>query len=250
MVITPSQLISKGLDPKSELINIEPLNFKDLLIYTKEWESAKTPLQEFLVDYNLVKKLIYNWNTINLIDLKYIIYLIKKESVSSTKDFTIEKKCRDCGKVNTILIDTSSILLPVVTAYDIKGYIVLDDKTYQYEVPSLEYFDKVLNMVTRTKKDIDLRLIYLISCFPDFIKTPNLIEDLVIKSTRENIIQLVTLESMYFNPEIYINHKCNSCNSEGVSMSVDSLIDNVFLCLFLSNRSLENKIICEQVHGS
>lgn len=247
MIIEINELPSKGIDPRSQSLEIKPLTFKELLKYSREQDSAKTDLQKFLVDYNYLKSTLPNWKSISLMDLDYVIYRFKKLTISDNKEFNVEHKCSDCGTLNTLYLDDSRINLSHQIRYDYKGQIVLNNKTYQYEIPTLEFFDSVLTKITRYNKGFELIIIKLISTFPDFNNSPNEIESIVINAVGDDIIRLSVLESMYYDSKININHQCRNCRGGQWSISVRTLIDQVFLCMLLSRTDVTDQIITKQV---
>lgn len=248
MLITINELPSRGIDEKSEQVNLRPLTFRELLIYTREQESAKDDFSKFIVDYNEFKSKVTNWKSISLMDLDYLLFRFKKLTVSDDKEFSVELACSDCGSLNQLYLDSSLINTSQSLRYDYRGSIVLNNKTYTYEVPTLEVFDQVLTKISRYKKGFELKLIRLISCFPDFKNNPNEIESLVVNAKGDDIIRLSVLDSMYFNSKININHKCNNCSGGHWSIEVRSLIDQVFLSMLLSRTDVTNEIITKQIY--
>lgn len=248
MRITINELPSRGIDDRSEEININPLTFRDLLTYTRNQESAKDELSKFLVDYNQFKSKVNNWKSISLMDLDYLIFRYKKLTVSDDKEFSVELTCEDCGSRNQLYLDSTLINVSKQLRYDYRGSIVLNNKTYTYEVPTLEFFDSVLTKIIKYNKGFELKLIKLITCFPDFKNSPNEIESLVVNAKGDDIIRLSVLYSMYFDSKININHKCKNCSGGHWSIEVRSLIDQVFLSMLLSRTDVTNEIITKQIY--
>lgn len=247
MILHPQDLTSRGIDSRSKILTFTPFTFSEMIEYSEEYETLKTRLQKFLLDYKWVKKKFDNWESISLIDLSYCIFMMKKISIASDTSFTTEYKCSDCSEVNTLYLDTTRLANPLNLVYDIKGTINLNNKEYDYSIPNLEEFDKVLDKINRFNKVKELRLIKLISVFTDFEASPNLIERLVVDATGDDIIRLLTLESMYFDDKIVIDHKCRSCKEGSWSISMDILIDQLFRNLLLTRESIETKINTKQI---
>lgn len=250
MILTPFELPSHGLDSNSESIQIVGLGFQDMIQYTEDYEAAKTPFKKFLVDYEWTKKLIVNWRKINLIDLDAVILRWKIASVSSTNEFSIRKTCPSCGfeQVLSLSVEQLSNFIPI--GYALTGEIILGNKMYTYECPSLEHFDDVVTKVTKYGRIKYVELLKLISMIPDFDIYPNQVENAVINAKLDDIQVLRTLSTMYLNSKVTIKTKCTRCKSEDWSMGVASLIDNPFLSLVLSSESIKDKITPGKIRGS
>jgi len=245
MILTPYELPSNGKDPNSEPITINGLGFQDLLIYSREYEAAKTPLQKYLVDFNWIKKVVPNWTKINLVDLDSVILRWKIESVSGTKEFTIRKKCPDCGEELDLSLEVQQLSIFKPIEYSLENVCELSGTTYRYQCPNLEFFDSVVSKVIRGGRVKDIELLKLISIFPDFASRPNQIESLVLNAKLSDIQVLKTLSSVFFRSSITIRTRCPKCKCEEWSMGVSSLIDNPFLSLALSSGTIEDKIRIE-----
>lgn len=249
MIVHPNDLPSQGLDNNSEILRIEPLNFKEMIKYSRELARAKTELQKYLIDFDLIKSRIPNWRSINLMDLDYVIFLMKKVSVSSDSEFTVSMICPDCGAENTLYLDLGRVSKPTQLLFDLSGKVELNGELLEYRCPSLEEFDKILTKMTKFRKTDEIRLIKLVSMFPKFNELPSKIESSVLEAVGDDIVVLSTLESMYLDSKVDIDHKCNQCKGGDWSMGVNSLIDNVFLSLVLSTESTESKIHAKQIRG-
>jgi hypothetical protein len=247
MIVNPRELPSRGLDSNSESLNIKPLNFQEMIEYTRNYDASRSELDKYICDVELVKKRIHNWKSINLMDLDYVIFLIKKESVSQEAEFSVRKTCNECGEENTLYLDPGRLVMPTTTKYELRGTVQLKGREVKFQLPSLEVFDKVLTKIARFKKVKELRLIKLIAMFPDFADRPNDIEDMVVTATNEDIVVLRTLESLYLNSSVSIEYKCTKCKGGSWSIGVHTLIDDIFLSLVLSTKSIESKISIKQV---
>lgn len=242
MVLLPLDLPSKGIDPRSQSQTFSPFNFTEMIEYSRSFESCKTDLHKYLLDIEWVKKKFDNWKVINLVDLDYCIFMMKKISISKDGEFVVSKPCSDCGEDNELYLDTSRTLMPLNLLYNIKGVINLNNRDYLYELPTLDRFTEIVTIVMRSKRVKDIKILKLISIFPEFDSKPNDIEDLVSKAVLEDIIELETLHSMYLESKINIDYKCKKCKGGHWSISISLLIDQLFLSLFLSGKSTKTKI--------
>lgn len=249
MIISPVDSPSQGLATNSKTQSFTPINFSEMIKYSEEYETCKTELQKYLLDISWVKKKFNNWEFISLVDLDYYIFLMKKISVSSDTEFVVERKCTDCDKLNILNLDTTRIGMPLCLGYDVSGVITLSEIDYKYKVPYLDDFEKILLKISRFKKH-DLRIIKLISLFPDFEGRPNDIEKLVVEATGDDIVRLLTLENMYLSSKVELDYKCSSCKEGSWSISINILIDNVFQSLLLTRESIETKITTKPIPKS
>lgn len=247
MILHPSEMPSRGIDPKSEALNIPILGFSDLIEYTRNMEATTTEIGKYLLDVELVRSKIHNWKSINLIDLDYIIFMIKKLAVSSGSEFTVEKVCTDCNEVNTLYLNTESLAMPTSLIYDIKGVAIIRDVKWIVEVPNLEEFYPILTKIDKFKKVKELRLLKLISLFPEFKRQPNLIEDMIVNAHTDDIVVLQALEYMFLDSSIELPHSCTNCREGRWSMKVNTLIDQVFRSMVLSSSADGSKVIFKQV---
>lgn len=247
MILTPSELPSNGLDPKSESILLDGLGYQDLLTYSHEYESARTPLKKFLVDYEWIKKKVSNWKSINLMDLDAIILMWKVATVSETNEFSVVKKCPVCGHEQELNLTLEQLSTFVPTQFHLSGTVTLSGTEYEYKCPQLADFEEVVTRVIRSGRVKDIEILKLISMFPRFRDRPNEMEALVINAKVSDIQALKLLAEVFFNDKITIRTRCANCKQGDWSMRVASLIDAPFLSLVLSNPTAQNKVILEQV---
>ena len=249
MIVHPSEMPSRGLDKNSETINIPSLGFQDLLLYTREYEAAKTPVHKYLVDFKWIREKISNWDKINLIDLDYVILLFKKCMISDKNEFSVEKACSECGEINELNLEVTQISYALPIEYMLGGAVRLgpDNREYEFYAPNLAFFKSVVDKVSRSGRCKDIDLIKLIAFFPEFEKYPNKYEALVLNAKQDDIVVLSTLKSIYLRSEVNIKYHCSKCKGGNWSLRVNTLIDNVFLSLVKSASSTESKISVKQI---
>lgn len=247
MILTPYELPSRGQDPNSESISFNGLGFQDMITYSEEYESAKTPLQKFIVDFNWTKKLIPNWRTINLVDLDAVILRWKIASVSETNEFSVRKVCPNCGtpQVLELSVEQFDNFLPI--EYGLTSEIVLNKVHYQVKCPSLDHFNDVITKTNKSGRIKYVNLLKIISMIPDFDVHPNQVESAVLNARLSDIQVLKTIETVYLRSKITVKTSCSHCKGGDWSMGVASLIDNPFLSLVLSTGSIEDKITIGEI---
>lgn len=242
MILTPSELPSHGLDSNSENLSIRGLGFQEMLQYSEEYESARTPFKKFIIDFEWTKKLIPNWRTINLVDLDAVILRWKVASVSDSNEFSIRKECPHCHSLQTLELTVEQLNNFVPIEFGLTGEIVLGNTNYLYKCPSLDHFNDVYTKISRSGRVKYVELLKLISMIPDFDAHPNQIENAVINAKLQDIQVLKTLATVYLRSKVNIKTTCSNCKGGDWSMGVTSLIDNPFLSLVLSSGSIEDKI--------
>jgi hypothetical protein len=242
MLLTPQVLPSSGIEERSKAIEVRGLNFTELLEYTKSKNSCKNEFDNFILDYSWVKRKISNWQDISLIDLDFVIYTIKRLTVSDNAEFSTEMRCTNCNAINELYLSADQVKMPDPLRYDIRGKIVLSGQDLQFEIPMLDFFDECFSKIARYKNVKDLQVIKLITCFPEFKNNPNRIQNLVANAVVDDIVALSTLEAMYFDSQLTFDYKCSKCGGGHWSIGIRALIDNVFRSLLLSRRSVETKI--------
>jgi len=247
MILTPYELPSRGLDKSEESISISPLGFQDLIEYSREYETAKSEISKYLIDFKWIKKCISNWKSINLVDLDAVILRWKIASVSGSEEFSTRKSCKTCGNVQVLSLSTAQLNQFIPIDFELNCEVVLGNDRLNFKCPSLEIFDSVVTKVQKSGRVHDIEILKLISSFPDFSTSPNKIESLVINAKLSDIEVLKTLISIYYNSEITISTKCTKCKEADWSMRVNTLIDNPFLSLVLSSKSIEDKILLRKV---
>lgn len=249
MIITPAECPSCGLDKESPTIEIKPMGYQDLLAYSRELHAATSPVGRFFVDFSWFKKSIPAWKSINLIDLDWLIFKWKLASVSDESEFVIKLKCPECGKEQELMLDVSRISDPVKPDYYLGGTIKLGnpERSYEFKCGNAEFFDNVLDKCYRSGRVKDIDTIKLISMFPEFGNNPNQIERLIINATLDDIRVLETLKLMYLDTHVKLKYRCEFCKGGTWSMRVSSLIDNPFLGLVQSQKSIKSKITVEPI---
>lgn len=247
MILHPIDLPSKGIDPKSKLQDITPMNFQELLDYTEEHESAKTELQKFAIDLKYLKKHCTDYDVINLMDLDYCIFIFKQVSVSSNSEFSTERTCPECEKVQTLHLTLEQIGKSQDLLFHIKGKIKLKEQEWGYTIPTVVEFEDYLTQAINFRKKIPLKLMRLVRCLDISENSLNKAEDLVLNAVQDDVKILSVFDNMYFQILLDVKSKCNNCKYEGWSISVEALIDHVFRSLLLSGKSPSTQIQAEQI---
>jgi len=249
MVITPTECPSNGLDTDSQSIDLRPLGYQDLLLYSHELASVDNPIARFNIDFKWFRQYVPNWKSINIVDLEYVMFRWKLNSISPDSEFNIKLKCPTCNHTEDFSLDLSMLDKPKTIDFYLGGTVKLGnpESTYEYKCCSSEVFFDVLNKCTRSRRVTSIDTIKLISLFTDFKSNPNLIERLVLDAKYDDVRVLESLKALYLNTRIKLRINCPKCNGGDWSMRASSLIDDPFLVMVQSEKSIESKIAVKQI---
>lgn len=249
-----SNLPSKGLNYNFMGVQIKPMFYGQILEYMEN--VPKGDLEKFYFDYCLMKEDDPNIGNLYVPDFEFCRYYKKVLTISKDESYTTSFKCPECGTKFYSKVSLREIKFSNIDPDIIDGKCIeLGNNIYDIKLPTVNEFLKVLQVYRRYKKLSDIRLVQLISIFPEAIKYPNRYENLVVNAQYSEIAALTMLHSIYFDSIEPITVYCPKCNEgidnpkemRGMEVGVDSLASNFFRDILINNQFDKSKILSRKV---
>jgi hypothetical protein len=218
---------------------------------TKYYENVpEDPLEKYLFDIEQLVKEDERVLDCYVMDVDFLIFYKKLNTVSSDLNYTVTITCSHCGNTVKKKINLEKdIHFKGIDPKVMNGaFITLNGHKYETQVPTVRDFLKVFEVYLRVKKINDLKMIKTISLIKDFEYQGNQIEDDVLGATHEDITLLMAFRDLYFDRVEPIEVICGKCKDENgerrrLTVSVDSLIVDFFRELYVNCPIDASKVI-------
>lgn len=238
MKILTSNLPSGGYGYEFPSISVSPMSFFELTKYVEDLPTD--PLEKYLYEIDNLVKEDENIMDCYVMDVDFLIFYKKLNTVSGDLSYDVTIKCPDCGNTikKRINLENDIHFKPVDPKIMNGAIIELNGHRYETQVPTIRDFVKVLEVYLKYKKLEDIKMIKTISLIKDFEFQGNQIENDVLGATHSDITLLLALQELYFDRVEPIEVVCKKCNNENkergrLTVSVNSLIVDFFreLCI-------------------
>ena len=243
LIISVSDLPSKGLGYLTPSIEINPMTLKEI----EEYESYPNSLyiEKLYRDTNFLLRNIKNKDEINLYDLQALIFTKKYVSSVGKKDsIKFNYRCTSCDKPTDYeqklseidFVDLGSELLKI-------KYIKVGSSELKFEIPKYREIIKSLEILLKYKESLSKRTIYLLLLL-GFHKDPNTIKAAISNAILDEILLLNHIYKIFSGSTHPISIKCEC--GEVSTLDLDDLIVDIFRILLINNQMDEKKIITEE----
>lgn len=214
MTILTSQLPSGGVGYNFSSVSVSPMTFLEV---TKYMENVpEDPLEKYLFDIENLVREDENIYDCYVMDVDFLIFYKKLNTVSSDLNYTVTMTCPDCGNTikKTVNLEKDIRFKGIDEKVMGGAFIELNEHKYEVQVPTVRTFMEVLNVYLRVRKIEDLKMIKTISLIKNFKYQGNQIEDDVLGAKHEDITLLMALQELYFDRVEPIEFVCNHCKNE------------------------------------
>jgi len=242
--VTVSELPSKGrLGGESLKMELTSMTLQDIIEYGMI--PAKTYTQRVDRDINMLKKDNVDIDRLFLIDLDCLIFIKKTISISKVEDIKIDHICPHCGKTQTVSFNFKTGLDHCVVpdeALKIKE-VVLGSKRFNFQIPTISYYQKVMKEFLKYGEDPDPRISTLCACL-GFFDNPRGVKLAIEDATLDEILMLDEMFAWVSGSRKFSSYTCESCGKEA-DIIVSNMSADMFRAIRLNNRIVENKLICK-----
>jgi hypothetical protein len=191
-----------------------------------------------------------NVGSLLIIDVDFVIVLMKSITISKDVEFSISFECPGCSKNKSIRLSLNSLdykYLDAELLNDIE--IVLNNVKVNLRLRTVDEFLTIAANYLRSKTITDVNLIKLISLIKEYDLRPNDAEALITNASHEDISTLVVLKDLYFQKLTPIRFECSSCSSDNSKhlISLENLKIDPFRSIIENNPLATNKKLLEQI---
>ena len=240
MDISVKLLPSGGYGYDFPTVQVKPMTFIEICDYMSNLPDEGDTLGRYLYDIRMLEKDDKNVRNLYIMDIDFLIFYKKLETVSEDLSYKIDVRCPVCGKVISKTLEfNKDIHFKQIDPKIMNGArIELNGHHYDTIVPTLTEFMKVFDIYLRYKKITDLSMIKTIALIKDFEGQANQVEDDVLHAKHEDITLLMALRDLYYDRSEPITVYCPDCNEEGggkVVVSSETLITDFFRSLYINS---------------
>lgn len=248
MDISVKLLPSGGFGYNFPTIQVKPMTFIEICDYMNNLPDEDDTLGRYLYDIRMLEKDDPRVKNLYIMDIDFLIFYKKLETVSEDLSYKIEVRCPVCGKpVTKTLHFNKDIHFKQIDPKIMNGArIELNGHTYDTIVPTLNDFMKVFNIYLRYRKITDLSMIKTIALIKDFENTANQVENDVLNATHSDITLLMALRDLYYDRSEPLEVVCSECKEEGggkVMVSSETLITDFFRSLYVNSPIDGSKVL-------
>nr|DAX54264.1 MAG TPA: baseplate protein [Bacteriophage sp.] len=205
-----TQKLPSGYNYPFMSIRMEPMKFAQVLEY--EENVPKSTLEKYYFDYCLLKDEDPNIENLLLIDMEFAIYWKKAITISENLDFSSTLTCPKCGAKLPYHLTLAEVEWNKMDERALKGLEVkFGNSWYRVRMPTVGQFMKILAKYRLYKREIDVRIIKLVSLFEDSVKYQQRIENMIVNATHGDIAKLIMLEGVYLNFIKGLHVHCEHC---------------------------------------
>lgn len=241
--VTVNMLPSNGrLGGESLELKLKSMTLKDVLDYSMEPNFTYT--QRINRDINLIKQDLGDLTSrLYLIDLDCLIYIKKTISITSQENITVDVTCPFCGKNQKISMNFRDSLEHCIVpdeALKVKE-IILGGKSLKFQIPTIDYYQKVLKEFLKYNEDPNERVSTLCACL-NFFDNPREIKRLIEDATLDEIVLVDSLHSWISGSRKFQKYICNSCGKEA-DVIVPNMSADMFRSIKLNNELNGRKLV-------
>lgn len=200
MIFYSRDFPSQGRASEVDHVNLMPLNYGQLIEYINNDELTK--LRSYMRDVNLLLKMDPGASKVSVIDLDYVIYMMKVLTISDELKYKYSYTCECCHKkVSGTISSKNLIFRDIDPRYFELLDITLGGIKLTYTGATVEKFQKFCAKLPRLMEDFDVKILKLASMFWDeeSMMHPGKVVDLFLKATHDEVKLVAYLKSAYFD---------------------------------------------------
>lgn len=245
MILYSRDFPTKGFASMVESIELRPLCYKELVEYMNNDEL--TSLRKYKKDIDLLLKMAPNADKIYLIDLDYVIYMMKMITISKELTLNYRYTCQCCGKKKVGSISTQSLIFREIDdRYLNLDHIELGGCELPFKLININDFNHFLSMLPRQlEAKTDLSTIKLASMFWDGTMPVAKVIDLIEKAYGDEIKLISFLKAAYLQPIKPITLRCEKGGETVVT--INDVTTDLFQQTIFNRRLDTTKIHFKQV---
>ena len=248
MYISNQELPSKGLFSREGGTNIEikPLTFKQLLDYIENVEI--NPIAKLRKDLNLLASTGVDLYKVSLLDMDYLIFMLKSITISDDIKFNSSTKCYSCDQITQFSFNLSQIHFKDFDTEEnrIPSKINIGGEMRKIRVPSIGEFLSVLDTIYKFNPEVKLAQIKLYSLFDEWFANPTGVQNMVDNANRESAANLIYLDDKCFGRIEPVECKCVNCGQvQLTNIDVLTITENFFTDFLRHFRPNESQVLFE-----
>jgi hypothetical protein len=245
MILYTRDFPSKGYGCNVESIEIRPLTYKELVDYTNNDELTK--LRKFKKDLDYLVLMSPQAEDLYLIDLEYVLFMMKMVTISKEHTFRFRYTCDCCHKSKTATIGSQSIVFrDIDERYLTLDHIELGGKNLPFRLTTLAEFKAFIAKLPRQIETTPLDTIKLASMLWDrTAMSPAEVIGLINNAVGDEIKLVSYLKSALLQPIKPITLRCEKGGETVVALS--DVTTDLFPLTLLNRRLDITKIHFKQI---
>lgn len=218
MIVYTRDFPSQGYGCEITDLTLSPLNYKQLMDYVNNDEL--TPVRNYMKDVDLLLSMDAKAEDALVIDLDYILYLLKALTISEEMYFDYSYRCECCKKRHTGKIGSQSLVFREID----KNYldlvsIELNGTLLPFKLATVGDFKKFIGKLPRNMESIDIKILKLASMFWDGITPTGKVVDLFLKAQGNEIKMVAYLKAAYLDTIKPLTLKCEKGGETVVTLN-------------------------------
>ena len=243
--VTVNMLPSQGrLGGESLEMNLKSLTLKEIIDYSMI--PGFTYTQRMSRDIDLIRKDLGDLTSrLYLIDLDCLIYIKKTISITTQENVKVDVICPHCGKSQQISMNFRDSLEHCMVpdeALKVKE-VIIDGKRLKFQIPTIDYYQKVLKEFLKYNEDPNERVSTLCACL-GFFDNPREIKRLIEDATLDEILLVDQLHAWISGSRKFQSYTCSSCRKEA-DVIVPNMSADMFRSIQINNELSGRKLILE-----
>lgn len=241
--VSVNMLPSQGrMGGESLELKLKSMTLQEIIDYGMEPNMTFT--QRINRDINLVRKDIEGLESrLYLIDLDCLIYIKKTISITTQEDISVDVICPFCGKTQVVKMNLRDSLEHCIVpdeALKVKE-IILGGKRLKFEIPTIDYYQRVLKEFLKYNEDPNERISTLCACL-NFFDNPREIKRLIEDATLDEILIIDQLHNWMSGSRKFQKYICNSCGKEA-DVIVPNMSADMFRSIQINNKPSGRKLV-------
>lgn len=241
--VSVNMLPSKGrLGGESLEMNLKSMTLKNIIDYSMV--PGFTYTQRISRDIDLIRQDIGDLTSrLFLIDLDCLIYIKKTISITTQEDVRVDVICPHCGKTQSVAMnfrDSLEYCIVPDEALKVKE-VIIGGKTLKFEIPTIDYYHKVIKEFLKYNEDPNERISTLCACF-NFFDNPREIKRLIEDATLDEILIVDKLYEWVSGSRKFHHYECRSCGKEA-DVIVPNMSADMFRSVEINNELSGRKLI-------
>lgn len=244
MIVYTRDFPSEGYGCTITDLTLTPLTYKQLIDYVNNDELTK--LRDHIKDVDLLLTMDPKASDALIIDLDYILYLMKVLTISEEMIFNYTYSCDTCKELHSGKISSRSLIFREIDQQylDLLS-IELGGRTLYFKLTTVSDFKVFVGKLPRNYEDNDIKLIKLASMFWDGVMPPRMLMDLFLNAVGDEIKLVAYLKAAFMDTIKPLTLKCEKGGTTVVTLN--DVTTDIFRLLLQNTRLDRSKIHFKQV---
>lgn len=240
--VTVNMLPSQGrLGGEALELKLKSMTLQDIIDYNMIPSATFT--QRMDRDIKLVGKDVKELDRLFLIDLDCLIFIKKTISITTQEDIRVDAICPFCGNSELVPLNFRDSLEHCIVpdeALKVKE-ININGKRLKFQIPTIDYYHKVLKEFLKYNEDPNERISTLCACL-NFFDNPRMIKRTIEDATLDEIVVIDQLHEWISGSRKFHKYTCKKCGKEA-DIIVPNMSADMFRSIKINNGLSGHRIV-------